>query len=192
MSSAEILTLLLQILLFFLIMRLIFRTGPVGLVLRFVDNIAQIVNGAPLPRYSRITPQLYVGGQHRPRGWARLRALGITAVVNMRETQYDDRSLGIAPERYLHLPTRDGTAPTLEHLRAGIAFIEEEIASGGTVYVHCASGIHRAATMAAAYLMSTGLSLKEAVATIRKVRPFAGPIRSQRKRLEQLARELAE
>lgn len=189
MNFAELLTLILQVFVFFLIMRLIFRTGPVGLLLRFVDNIGQIVRGAPLPRFSQVTPQLYVGGQHHPRGWARMQALGITAVVSMRETRYDDRALGIATDRYLQLPTRDGTAPTLDHLRAGVAFIEEEIANEGIVYVHCASGVQRAATMAAAYLMSTGLSKQEALAKIREVRPFINPRRSQRKQLDRLADE---
>ena len=190
MNLPEFLTLLTQILLFFLIMSLIFRTGPVDLVLRFVDHFTLIINGSPMPRLSRVTPQLVVGGQHHPRGWAQMQAMGITAVVNMREARYDDRTLGIASERYLQLPTTDGTAPSLEQLRAGIAFIEEAIANGGTVYVHCASGVQRAPTMAAAYLISTGLSVKEALATIRKVRPFINPRRSQRKQLERLAGEV--
>ena len=83
-----------------------------------------------------------------------MEARGITAVVNMR-IEFDDSDAGIAPPRYLHLPVVDDHAPTLEQLQTGASFMADEIARGGGVYVHCGSGIGRAATMAAAYLIST-------------------------------------
>jgi len=46
---------------------------------------------------------------------------------------------------------------------------------GRGVYVHCMSGVGRAATTAAAYLVSTGLTPDQAWAAIRKVRPFLRP-----------------
>jgi dual specificity MAP kinase phosphatase len=191
MTLVDLLTLLTQMVLFILILSLVFRTGPITLGLRVVDQSVRNLSGTPIPYLSRITPQLYVGGQHSQRGWMRLQAIGITAIVNMRETQHDDSAKGIAPERYLHLPTVDGTPPSMEHLRAGIEFIQSEIASGGKVYIHCASGIHRAPTMATAYFISTGLSVSEALAMVKKVRPFARPDSSQTKQLELLASEFA-
>jgi protein-tyrosine phosphatase len=114
---------------------------------------------------------LHVGGQYRRRGWPRLAAWGITAVVNLR-AEFEDAAAGIAPERYLYLPTVDDTPPALEQLRQGADFIAEEIARGGGVYVHCGAGVGRAPTTAAAYLVSTGLTPDEAWARIRAVRPF--------------------
>ncbi len=150
------------------------------------DHAMRIITGAPIRSVSQITPQLHVGGQYRRRGWPRLASRGITAVVNMR-IEFDDNDAGIAPERYLHLPTVNDEAPTLEQLRAGVAFIAEEIARGGGVYVHCGAGVGRAATMAAAYLISTGLTPDRAWARIREVRPFIRPTPVQVAQIERFA-----
>lgn len=150
------------------------------------DHVVRIVTGAPIRSVSQITPRLHVGGQYRQRGWRRLATRGITAVVNMR-VEFDDARAGIAPPRYLHLPTQDDEPPTLEQLREGVAFIAEEIARGGAVYVHCGAGVGRAATMAAAYLISTGLTPDEAWARICAVRPFIRPKPEQVAQVERFA-----
>jgi protein tyrosine phosphatase (PTP) superfamily phosphohydrolase (DUF442 family) len=150
------------------------------------DHAVRILTGAPIRRLSEITPHLHVGGQYRRRGWPRLRARGITAVVDLR-VEFDDNDAGIAPPHYLYLPVPDDHAPTLEQLQTGIKFIAGEIAQGGSVYVHCGSGIGRAATMAAAYLISTGMSADEAWATIRAVRPFVRPTPPQLEQIERIA-----
>lgn len=138
------------------------------------DHLVRIVTGAPIQRVSRITPQLHVGGQYRRRGWGRLRQRGITAVVNVR-TEFDDEAAGIAPQRYLYLPTPDDHPPSLEDLWTGVDFIRKELLRGGSVYVHCGAGVGRAPAMVAAYLVSTGLTADEAWARIREVRPFVRP-----------------
>jgi len=150
------------------------KQGP-GTTLRWAaDHAMRILTGAPIRSVSQITPHLHVGGQYRRRGWPKLAARGITAVVNMR-VEFDDREAGIAPPRYLHLPTVDDEPPTLDQLQQGVAFMREEIARGGGVYVHCGAGVGRAATMAVAYLVSTGLTPDEAWAQVRRVRPFIRP-----------------
>ena len=143
-------------------------------VLWAADHAVRIVTGAPIRGVSQVTPQLHVGGQYRRRGWPRLAARGVTAVVNLR-LEFDDAAAGIAPPRYLYLPTVDDEPPTLEQLRAGSDFIAQEIARGGGVYVHCGAGVGRAAAMAAAYLTSAGLTPDQAWACIRAVRPFIRP-----------------
>ena len=157
-------------------------------VLWAAEHAVRIVTGAPIRGVSEITPHLHVGGQYRRRGWQRLAARGITAVVNLR-TEFDDDAAGIAPERYVHVPTVDDTPPTLEQLRKGAAFIAEEIARGGGVYIHCGAGVGRAPTMAAAYLVSTGLMPDEAWARIRAVRPFIRVKPEQAAQIERFAAE---
>lgn len=154
-----------------------------------IDHIVRIVTGAPMRSVSQITPQLHVGGQYRQRGWERLTARGITAVVNLR-IEFDDEAAGIAPHRYLYLPTVDDTPPSLEDLRAGVDFIRKEIERGGGVYVHCGSGVGRAPTVAATYLVSTGLTSEEAWARIREKRPFIRPKARQVSQVDRFAKEL--
>ena len=145
--------------------------------------------GREVWRYSQITPQLYVGGQIRAGGWRWLVAHGVTANVNLRE-KHNDSVHGVPQDSYLWLPTRDDDAPTPQQLRSGVAFISRVIEQGGRVYVHCASGVGRAPTMAAAYLMSTGMTYEQAIAAIQHVRPFIKPTLPQLEALKRFAADL--
>jgi dual specificity MAP kinase phosphatase len=146
--------------------------GIFSAILSGIDRLIREVTGLPYERFSRITPQIYLGGQPKA---ARLQALaerGISAVVNMRseydypvETQWGE-------VEYLHLPTTDNTAPALADLHKGVRFIEKEVDEGGKVYIHCWEGLGRGPTMTAAYFISQGMTPVEAVDKIRKVRRF--------------------
>jgi protein-tyrosine phosphatase len=110
--------------------------------------------------------------------------LGITASLNLRETA-DDRAQGVALKKHLWLPTTDDTPPTPEQLDRASAFIGEAMGEGLGVYIHCMSGVGRAATTAAAYLISTGLTPDEAWQVIRRARPFVRPSDAQLAALEE-------
>ncbi len=140
------------------------------------------VTGVPLLQYSLVTPQLFVGPQFRLRGKQFLQLQGINACVNMR-IERDDAAYGLALDDYLHLPTIDDAAPSLEHLQQGAEFIHKVIQSGGKVYIHCGAGVGRAPSMAAAYLMTQGHSLDDALALIRKNRPFISITATQMEQL---------
>lgn len=144
--------------------------------------------GRPVLRYCQVTPQLYVGGQINAPGWRWLAERGLSSDLNMR-SEFDDAANGINPEDYLWLPTDDDHAPTLDQLRTGVAFIGRALEAGGKVYVHCASGVGRAPTMVAAYLISTGQSADRAWALIREARPFINPTSPQLAIIEQFASE---
>lgn len=162
------------------------QRGPIAICFRIYDQLTRIITGAPLMRFSRITPHLYVGGQYRARGWDRLQQEGITAVVNLR-SEFDDATAGIAPERYLYLPTPDNNPPSLENIQAGVDFIAKEIEQHGKVYIHCGVGVGRAPTMAAAYLVYIGMTPPEAWNIIRAARPFIWPLPGQLNRITQYA-----
>ena len=162
--------------------------GPRIMMLWIVADTVRLVTGAPMRSVSQITPQLHLDGQYRRRGWPILAARGVTAVVNLR-TELDDNHAGIAPARYLYLPTLDNEPPTLGQLREGVAFIVAEIGQGGGVYVHCRSGVGRAAMMVAAYLVSTGLTPDQAWARIREARPFICPTPTQMAQVERFAQK---
>ena len=160
--------------------------GPRAIALRWVDLVHRRATGLPVWALSAVTPQLLLGGQHYRNGYARMRDYGISAIVNMRR-EHCDIEKGIAGERHLHLATVDNTPPSMADLMRGVDFIRAEIQRGGKVYIHCAVGCGRAPTMTAAYLIATGSSPAEALARIKKVRPFVNLTRNQQKVLDDFA-----
>lgn len=88
---------------------------------------------------------------------------------------------------YLCLPALDGTTPSAQQLRTGVSHISRHLASG-PVYVHCALGHGRSATLIAAFLLLTkrAETVEDAVAMIRKKRPRIGLKASQVETLRQL------
>lgn len=152
-----------------------------------VDHMVRLITGLPPRRYSRITPQLFVGGQYSKRGLEQLRVRGFTSLVNLRE-EFDDAEAGISLGRYLYLPTIDDDAPTLEDLREGVEFLQDEIARGGKVYVHCMLGVGRSVTLIAAYLVSLGMTPEAAWELLRRKRPFIQPTEVQVAQVEAWAR----
>lgn len=149
----------------------------------YTVGIAKLTGRVSL-RYSRITPHLYIGPQFGRRGKPAFERAGIDASVNLR-AEFDDEAKGLALAEYSHLPTEDNTAPTLEHLEEGVAFIRRVTDKGGNVYVHCGSGVGRAPTMAAAFLVADGLTVDEAIARIQQVRPFVRILPVQVERLRE-------
>jgi hypothetical protein len=149
------------------------------------DNAHRVITGLPRLSRSQISGQLLLGSQYNRWGLKKLKAMGVTGIVNMRTTNtYGDAAhQGI---NYLHLPTTDNTAPPLDDLIKGADFIDREIGKGGIVYVHCRQGLGRGPTIAMAYLIKTGLTYEQAYEKIRSVRRFINPQGSQVKRLKEL------
>lgn len=162
------------------------QTGPQAMLWRLQDDWHLRNYGASRRKHSEVTTQLHVGGQHSRKGYKRLLKRGITAIVNMREEKYSDELKGIGGERHLHLPTIDHTPPSIEDMERGVNFIAREIEEyRGKVYIHCRAGIGRAPSMAAAYLISTGMTRKEALKTIERARPFISLNQNQKRVLDQ-------
>ena len=146
--------------------------GPMWLWIQ--DKLVRRAEGYSPPYLSQVAPHLYVGGQHTEQGLKAMKDHGIHAVLNMRE-EFNDADHGRAPRHYLWLPIVDDTAPTREDLERGAAFIQRHVEQGHGVYVHCAAGVGRAPTMAAAYLVRQGATPEEAWSTLRRGRPFIRP-----------------
>ena len=143
------------------------------------------LTGIPFLQYSRITPEIYVGPQISPVGKKQLKAWGIASSVNMRD-EFDDAIHDLALKHYCYLPTDDGQAPTIQQLEKGIAFIKQMLGQNEKVYIHCRSGVGRAPTMAAAYFMSQGHTMNDAVRLIGQARPFINITLAQLEVLRQL------
>ncbi|WDF54202.1 dual specificity protein phosphatase family protein [Mucilaginibacter sp. KACC 22063] len=149
------------------------------------DNVYRFFNGLPTLKRSQITADLFLGSQYNLVGLQKLKAMGVTGIVNMRmnpiykESQYEGF-------HYLHLPTVDNTPPPLDVLIKGADFMTNEIKNGGKVYVHCRQGLGRGPTMAIAYLISTGITYEDAYSQVKKVRTFINPRPGQISRLKEL------
>ena len=158
---------------------------------KMFDIAHRYIYGTPNIKRSQITANLFLGSQYNLIGLKKLKALGITAIVNMRihsiysEAQYQGF-------KYMHLPTIDNTPPDMGVLTKGADFIDAEIKNGGKVYVHCRQGLGRGPTMAIAYLIKAGATFEDAFALVKSVRTFINPRPGQvnaLKEFEKLKRE---
>jgi protein-tyrosine phosphatase len=86
---------------------------------------------------------------------------------------------------YISFPTLDTHHPSIEELRRRVEIIAN---LDGTVYIHCAQGHGRTATLAIAYLLQTGHSatVDDAIRYVLDRRPLAHLGRSQRQILQAL------
>lgn len=151
---------------------------------RHLYQLKREVTGLPEDNKTMILPWLYVGGQYKIRGLDKLKKWGITGVINMRQASFKQASHADWLD-YLHLPTQDLTPPSIEKLDAGVAFINKHKTHNGKVYVHCRWGEGRGPTMAAAYLISRGMSTDQSLDAIRDIRNFIRLSDSQLSRLRE-------
>lgn len=150
--------------------------------------------GIPLPdslNLSWVTQQLAVGGRVRPGDIARLGRLGVTGVVDTRAEHCDDeRALNSFGIRLLHLPTTDTYPLSVEQMRVGTTWINQLIAEGGRVLVHCEHGVGRSVQLTAAALVASGMGAHEAIEMVQRRRWQAAPNHRQMVRLQEFERGL--
>jgi atypical dual specificity phosphatase len=120
-----------------------------------------------------LEPGRVLGCAH-PRREAALAGLaqqGVTVLVNLHACPHAPERLARHGLTQVHLPVRDFTAPTTNQLRQGVAAIEQAMAAGQIVAVHCGGGLGRTGTLLACYLTRRGRSPGEAIAEMRRLRP---------------------
>lgn len=139
---------------------------------------------------SRITDDLVVGGAIPVRAYRRLQAMGITAVIDLREEARDDeaalRALGI---ELLYLPATDRYAASQDQLRRGVEWALGRIEGGGQVYAHCKHGVGRGPLMGLAIMVAQGSTASGALRRMRGQRWQAAPNDRQLAALVQFERD---
>ena len=121
--------------------------------------------------------KLYIGGLHalyqKPDLFSQA---GITHIISVLD--FDIYETGHF-SKYEHIHIRQEDDPNedlLQHFKSTNAFIEHALTNGGGVFVHCAMGKSRSATICCAYLMGKyGVSPTEALAQICEGRPVCSP-----------------
>lgn len=125
--------------------------------------------------YSQITGNIFIGsdlctGNVCPIHGPQFKKLGITVELNLSSEKKE-----IPPDHmdsYSWLPVVDGYAPNICQLAIGTSIINEAVASGNKVYIHCKNGHGRSPTMLAAYLLRyQNYSLDDAIKFIQSKRP---------------------
>lgn len=139
--------------------------------------------------FSEITPSILLGTNQCCQVHYKLLLLdrGVTHDISL-EGEHVDAPYGA--ESYLWLPTEDHTAPTRMSLILGCGYIDQILARGGKVYVHCKNGHGRAPTLVAAWLITHGKGVDEAVAELQQKRPEIHLEKSQLAALRSFAKSL--
>jgi protein tyrosine phosphatase (PTP) superfamily phosphohydrolase (DUF442 family) len=148
--------------------------------------------GIPTPDrldLSWITPDLAVGGRIRVGDIPKLQRAGVTRVVDVRAEHKDDEAALNANEiQLLYLPTPDTYPLSLEDLRRGAQWINEQRAQHQRVLIHCEHGVGRSVLLTAAALVCEGYSAHDAFDLIGNKRWQASPNHRQVLRLTDFER----
>jgi protein-tyrosine phosphatase len=89
------------------------------------------------------------------------------------------------------VPIEDFTAPSLEGLLGIVKWIYKRTREGKKILIHCLGGSGRSGTVTVAYLMyAHGLSLREALAKVRSLKPSAVETEEQMEVLKELEEHL--
>ncbi|CAG9467856.1 unnamed protein product [Pedinophyceae sp. YPF-701] len=128
---------------------------------------------------SEVSQGLYVAGEPVARNRDLLRESGITHVVNTVAFNSRDGVQNFFEDelKYMTLRILDSTAEDLLGVLYDVlSFVDDAIASGGRVLLHCSQGVSRSAALAIAYIMwKTGRPYDEVYGRVKAARGIVNP-----------------
>ena len=139
---------------------------------------------APEFEYNQITKQIFVGTNFCCQSHfdEELIDKGITNLISL-EGEEVDAPFGV--DFFSWIPVADNHAPTADQFELGITVLDKLVRMGKKVYIHCELGHGRAPTLVAAYFISKGASVEDAVARIKEKRSVVHLTEVQLKALEE-------
>jgi atypical dual specificity phosphatase len=108
------------------------------------------------PWWSHVEDGVILGALPFTSDVAALQAEGVRGVVNTCEEYAGPiEAYEKAGIQQLRLPTIDFTPPSLDDIKRGVEYIQQQVDSGLGVYVHCKAGRGRSATVVLCWLIAT-------------------------------------
>lgn len=121
--------------------------------------------------FSQITENIFLGTNlccKNKKHLDILQEIGIDVDIDLEEERQD------SPPKidiYLWLPTKDKSAPNISQIMVAVNVITLAVKLDKKIYIHCRYGHGRSPTLIAAYFISTGYTVSEAVTKIKEARP---------------------
>ena len=125
------------------------------------------------------TGTIFVGNQQAAQNSALLKQNGITHIVNCTDSMpfFHQNTFKYFRFNVTFWPSNESDEKLAQFLQPMLDFVDNCLAGGGCVLIHCLAGAHRAGTTGCMLLMhKAGLSSMVAVATAKKLRPVIDPI----------------
>lgn len=123
--------------------------------------------------FDEVDPSIVVGGALFPGDLDALRGLGVRSVLSLCAEYRDDTCAEVLMHR---IPCHDDLAVGAVELDAAVRWIDDRVARGEKVYVHCAAGRGRSVSVVLAWLVKRyGLTPEAALAKVQAVRRAARP-----------------
>jgi len=121
-----------------------------------------------------IVPNLYMGSKLWIVDYQQFTSKGINSTLDL-TSEFGETGFIRTGQNYLCIPLLDTTAPTLEQLVEAVSWVTTHL-SKGAVFIHCALGHGRSATVVAGFLIKHEIvsDVREAVTFIKTIRPGVG------------------
>lgn len=134
--------------------------------------------------YDQITDEIFIGTNMCCQfGFSKeLISKGVRADISL-EKDRTDAPDGV--DYFLWLPTENMKPPTPKDFEIGVKFLDFLISNKIKTFIHCKNGHGRAPTLFAAYLISRGMSVQEAIKLIATKRPVIHLTESQMQALSE-------
>jgi dual specificity MAP kinase phosphatase len=138
--------------------------------------------------YDQITDEVFIGtNMCCQMGFSEeLLSKGVRADISLGKDR-TDAPQGV--DYFLWLPTENGMPPKPKDLEIGVKFLNSLISNKIKTFVHCKNGHGRAPTFFAAYLISKGMGVEEAIAEVVSKRKGASLSSTQIEALHEFKRQ---